>query len=129
MSQENIKTFTEHYRINIIDDNKRAYRHTRMNVTYFQNPVDYNDLWATEAMRYETVKLYTVEITEDSLERMADFEAEVFNNMKQQGHYNMFEHLMEQKEQEKHLRNKYPAVKKAYEHYSLMLKIAGSGEL
>jgi hypothetical protein len=129
MSQENIKKFTEHYRINIIDDNKRAYRHTRMNVGYFRNPVDYNDLTATEVMRYETVKLYTVEITEDSLERMADFEAEVFNNMSNKGHYNMFEHLMEQKEQEKYLRSKYPAVKKAYEHYSLMLKIAESGEL
>jgi len=129
MSQENIKTFVEHYRINIIDDNKRAYRHTRMNVKYFQNPVDYNDLTATQAMRYETVKLYTVEITEDSLERLADFEAEVFNNMKGRGHYNMFEHLMEQKEEEKHLRDKYPAVKKAYQHYSLILKLAESGEL
>lgn len=129
MSQENVKTFVEHYRINIIDDNKRAYRHTRMNVKYFQNPVNYNDLTATEFMRYETVKLYTVEITEDSLERMADFEAEVFNNMSNKGHYNMFEHLMEQKEQEKYLRDKYPAVKKAYEHYSLILKLAESGEL
>jgi len=80
-------------------------------------------------MRYETVKLYTVEIAENELERIADFEAEVFNNMKDLGHYNMFEHLMDQKEQEKHLRNKYPAVKKAYEHYSLMLKLAESGEV
>jgi hypothetical protein len=41
----------------------------------------------------------------------------------------MFEILMAQKEQERYLRDKYPAVKKAYEHYSLMLKIAESGEL
>ena len=126
---DNIKKFAEYHRINIIDDNKRAYRHTRMNVKCFQNPYDYNEFTATEAIRYETVKLYTVEITEDSLERLADFEAEVFNNMKGRGHYNMFEHLMEQKEEEKHLRDKYPAVKKAYEHYSLMLKLAESGEL
>jgi len=49
--------------------------------------------------------------------------------MKAQGHYRMFETLMEQKQQEKYLKNKYPAVKKAYEHYSLMLKLAESGEL
>jgi hypothetical protein len=49
--------------------------------------------------------------------------------MKQQGHYNMFETLMEQKQQEKFLRDKYPAVRKAYEQYSLMLKLAQSGEL
>jgi hypothetical protein len=49
--------------------------------------------------------------------------------MKKQGHYQMFEMLMEQKEQEKYLRNKYPAVNNAYKQYSLMLKLAESGEL
>jgi hypothetical protein len=73
--------------------------------------------------------LYTVEIAESELTRIADFESEVFNNMKQQGHYRMFEVVMEQKEREKYLKNKYPAVKKAYEQYSLMLKLAESGEL
>ena len=129
MSWENIKKFIEYHRINIIDENKRAHIQTRMNMRYFQNPVDYNELTATDVMRCETVKLYTVEIAENSLERMADFEAEVFNNMEKNGHYRMFETLMEQKEHEKYLKNKYPAVKKAYEHYSLMLKLAESGEL
>jgi hypothetical protein len=129
MSQENVKKFVEHHRINVIDDNKRAYKHTRMNTKFFQFPDDYNMMTATQAIQYETVKLLTVEITEDTLERIADFESEVFNNMREQGHYRMFEHLMEQKEEEKHLRNKYPSVKKAYEHYSLMLKLAESGEL
>ena len=129
MSWENIKKFVEYHRINIIDENKRAHKHSRMNVKYFQNSIDYNELTATETMRYETVKLYTVEIAEDTLERIADFEAEVFNNMEKNGHYRMFETLMEQKEHEKYLKNKYPAVKKAYEHYSLMLKLAESGEL
>lgn len=126
---DNIKKFAEHHRINIIDDNKRAHKHTRMDVKYFQNPKDYNDLMSTDAIRFETVKLYTVEIAENELERIADFESEVFNNMKQANHYNMFVNLMDQKEQEKYLRDKYPAVKKAYEHYSLMLKLAESGEL
>ena len=36
---------------------------------------------------------------------------------------------MRQKEEESNLKNNYPAVKKAYEHYSLMLKLAKSGEL
>jgi hypothetical protein len=126
---DNVKKFAEYHRINIIDDNKRAHKHTRMNVKYFQNPNDYNELTEMEAIRYETVKLYTVEIAENELELMADFEAEVFNNMSNRGHKTMFEHLMEQKEQEKYLKNKYPAVKKAYEHYSLMLKLAESGEI
>ena len=63
------------------------------------------------------------------LDRIAEFESEVFNHMAKQGHYRMFETIMEQKEQEKYLKNKYPAVKTAYEQYSLMLKLAESGEL
>ena len=53
----------------------------------------------------------------------------MFNNMKKTGHYRLFEVMMDQKEQEAYLRNKYPAVRKAYEQYSLMLKLAESGEL
>ena len=125
----NVKKFVEHHRINIIDDNKRAHKCIPMNTKFFQFPDDYNMMTAAQAIQYETVKLLTVEITEDTLERIADFESEVFNNMRDQGHYRMFETLMEQKEEEKYLRNKYPAVKKAYEHYSLMLKLAESGEV
>jgi hypothetical protein len=129
MSWENIKKFSKHHRINIIDDNKRAHRHTCMNTKFFQYPEDYNMMTATQSLQYTTEKLYTVEISESEFTRIADFEAQVFNNMKQQGHYRMFETLMQQKEQEKYLRDKYPAVKKAYEHYSLILKLAESGEI
>jgi hypothetical protein len=123
------KQFIGDHRINVLDDNKRAYKHTRMNTRFFQYPDDYNMITATQAMQYDTERLYTVEISESELTRIVEFESQVFNNMKQQGHYNMFEDLMDQKEHEKYLRNKYPAVKKAYEHYSLILKLAESGEL
>lgn len=126
---DNAKKFIQDHRINVLDDNKRAHRHTRMNAKFFQFPADYNMITATQAMQYDTERLYTIEISESELTRIAEFESQVFNNMKEQGHYNMFEDLMDQKEQEKMLRNKYPAVKKAYEHYSLILKLAESGEL
>ena len=123
------KQFIQDHRINVLDDNKRAYKHTRMDTKFFQYPEDYNMMNATQAMQYDTERLYTVEISESELTRIATFEAEVFNNMKRQGHYRMFETLMEQKEHERALRDKYPAVKKAYEHYSLILKLAESGEI
>jgi hypothetical protein len=99
-----------------------------MNVRYFTNPNDYNYI-EREAPRLDTQPLYTVEIAESELCRVAEFESQVFNNMRTQGHYGIFENLMEQKEREKYLRDNYPAVKKAYEHYSLILKLAESGEL
>jgi len=129
MSNRNDATrqFCEHHSIRIIDDNKRAYKHSRINMAYFRNPDDYNMVY--EDIKYETETLYTVEIAESELQRIAEFESQVFNNMKEKGHYAVFEILMEQKEQEKYLKEKYPAVKKAYEQYSLMLKLAQSGEI
>ena len=124
---ENIKQFCEQHQIRVLDTNKRASRYHKVNVNYFRDPIDYNKVH--QEVMYDSEPLYTVEIAESELERIADFEAQVFNNMKKQGHYHMFEMLMEQKEQEKYLTNRYPAVKKAHEHYSLMLKLAESGEL
>lgn len=124
-----ILEFCRDHKVRIIDTNKRAHRYTRMNVSLFQSPDDYNLISDSSAMRYETEQLYTLEISESELERIADFEAKVFNHMEREGHYNLFLTLMEQKEQEKRLKNKYPAVLKAYEQYSLMLKLAQSGEI
>jgi hypothetical protein len=127
MSKENIKEFCHQHQIRVLDTNKRASKYHKINVNYFRDPMDFNRIY--EDIVYDSEPLYTVEIAESELERVADFESEVFNNMKKHGHYRMFEILMEQKEREEYLRNKYPAVKKAYEHYSLMLKLAESGEL
>jgi uncharacterized protein YktA (UPF0223 family) len=128
MSQENIKQFIHEHRINIIDTNKRAHRHTRMNTKFFQFPEDFN-IMATHAIQFETEQLYTLEIAQSELERIADFEQQVFNNAKNTGHYNLFQAIIQQKQEEKYLRERYPAVKKAYEHYSLILKLAESGEM
>jgi hypothetical protein len=100
-----------------------------MNVRYFTDPNDYNNIILGDNVRFETQPLYTIEIAESELQKVAEFESQVFNNMRTKGHYGLFEHLMEQKEREKFLRENYPAVKKAYEHYSLILKLAESGEL
>ena len=127
MFNNNIKEFCEHHRLRILDTNKRAHRYHKVNINYFRDPADFNTIH--QDIVYDTEPLYTVEITESELEKIANFESEVFNHMAKQGHYRMFETLMEQKEQEKYLKDKYPAVKKAYEQYSLMLKLAQSGEL
>jgi hypothetical protein len=130
MSSQNntVRKFCAEHQLRVIDSNKRAYKHTKSNINLFRFEDDYNK-FLSEPIHFETETLYTVEIGESELERIAEFEEQVFNNMKSQGHYQMFEVMMEQKQQEKYLRNKYPAVKKAYEQYSLMLKLAQSGEL
>ena len=125
---DTLKKFAAEHNIRVIDSNKRAYKHTRANVQLFHFADDYNKFYQ-EHMTFDTETLYTVEVAESELERIAEFESQVFNNLKKTGHYRLFETLMEQKEQEAYLRDSYPAVRKAYEHYSLMLKLAQSGEL
>ena len=119
----------EHHHARIIDTNKRAYLHAPINVKYFSDPRNLDLIVEDTDLRFETQPLYTIEIAENELRKVAEFESQVFNNMRVKGHYNLFEHLMEQKDREKRLRENYPAVKKAFEHYSLMLKLAESGEL
>jgi hypothetical protein len=128
MTNITTKKFCNEHGIRVIDSSKRAHKHTKANVSLFRYADDYNK-FLNEPIHFETEILYTVEIAESELERIAEFENQVFNNMKQTGHYNLFEVLMDQKEQEQYLRSKYPAVRKAYEQYSLMLKLAESGEL
>ncbi len=125
---DTLKKFAAEHNIRVIDSNKRAYKHTRANVQLFHFADDYNK-FLNDCITFDTETLYTVEIAESELERIAEFENQVFNNMKQTGHYRLFETLMEQKQEEAYLRDSYPAVRKAYEHYSLMLKLAQSGEL
>ena len=122
-----VHDFCQDHRIRIVDNNKRAHRFTKMHVRFFNNSADYN-LAESDIVR-ETESLYTIEIAESELKRIAEFESEVFNNMKTQGQYNMFKFMTDQKEEEAYLKDRYPAVKKAYEQYSLMLKLAKSGEL
>lgn len=125
---DNLDKFLNQHGVRILDTNKRAAKFNKMNVQYFRYSDDFNRI-DQEFAAYETEPLYTVEISESELTKIADFEAQVFNNMRQQGHYDMFNLIMEQKQEEKRLRDKYPAVKRAYEQYSMMLKLAQSGEL
>ena len=118
--------FCKRHDIKIIDTNKRAYKTQPFNASYFYNPNDYNMIEEYRPTT-ETIRVFTVEIPETNLERLAKFEDEVFNRADSISHYNLFEVMMAQKQEEAVLRNTNIAVKKAYEHYSLMLALAKSG--
>lgn len=128
MTNKVLDNFLEKHSIQILDKNKRAVKSHGVNVSFFNYADNYNII-DNERVGFETEPLYTVEISESELSRIAEFENRVFNNLTEKGHFNLFETLMEQKENEKYLINKYPGVKKAFEQYSLLLKMAQSGEM
>ena len=125
---QRVKDFCQGHDIRIVDKNKRVEKVRPLQLRYFTNSMDYNEV-KQDYIYFDTEQLYTVEIRESELVKIAEFESEVFNHMRQRGHYDMFNWIMEQKEREKYLKEKYPAVKKAYEQYSLQLKMAEAGEL
>lgn len=125
MSDDIVKKFIKMHNINILDTNKRAYVPQKLTANYFVSADDYQAR-TTSDYRHKTVPLYTIEITEPELTRLATFEASVFNNMhmSHDHHYNMFNDIMEQRANERLLRNQFPAVQKAFEYYSLALSLA-----
>jgi len=127
-TNDELREFLHRHSVRVLDTNKRAARHNGYDVQLFKYAHDYN-MFNNVHIGFETEPLYTVEISESEIKRLATFEKQVFNNLEQRGHYNLFETLMEQKDKERFLKDRYPAVKKAYEHYSLMLKLAESGEI
>ena len=50
MSDDNIKKFVNRNNMQVIDDKKRAYKHTRMDVKYFNNFSEYYDLTSSDSI-------------------------------------------------------------------------------
>lgn len=122
-----LKNFLKRHNINILDAGKRTRKIKKTNKDYFTDPTNYNLVITTEVS--ETEPLYTIEISESELKRIADFESQVFNNLINDEHYNLFEVIIGQKDEECRLRTQYSAVQKAFEQYSLLLKMAQANEL
>ena len=131
MSSQNdvLRKFCAKHKIQVVNTNKLAHKYYKINLNYFRNTGKYDSIQNHIDMVSETEPLYTIEISESELEKIAEFEISAIENLERHGHYGIFQSIMEEKEQEKYLKNKYPAVKKAYEQYTLMLKLAQSGEI
>lgn len=115
-----LEQFLLRHNISVVDTNKRFAKY-KPTYKYFDNKDDYNII--SSECTHQSEPLYTVQIPLSDLERLAEFEDQVFGNMKQLGHYGLFQNLMELKEEELRLRREFPAVQKAYESYSLMLNL------
>lgn len=121
---EKLRKFCNTYEIKVLNDQKRYARYTRIQ-DYFVDPAQANVINCHSI--YDTEKLYTVEIPESRLERLANIDHMVFNGQQSPHAREMFETLMDKEYEEQLIRDSNPAVKKAYEHYSLLLHLAKNG--
>ena len=92
MLTTNVKDWLYAHRVHVLDTNKRAYQHTKMNTKFFQHN-DYN-IVDSFPVQCETETLYTLEVSESELQKIADFENQVFNNLKKTGHFNFFQTVL-----------------------------------
>lgn len=112
--------------MNIIDSNKRI-THYRPRSMYdiFRGPdklsYDYDET-------YETETLHTIQIPESSLNELVEFYQRVEESMLQTGSMDVFSHYIQKQYDDKRLRESYPAVKKAYDQYMMLYKLAKSGD-
>lgn len=126
LSSDKIKEWLAAHEVVVVDNNKRIHR-TISDLDFFK----YRDYNIVDSMpRIQMERAFVLQIPESQLERIIRFEQQVFGNQTgHKHHYNLFEALMIQKEEEQKLRNSNEAVKKAYEHYSLMLQMAKTNNL
>lgn len=124
------RDFLKRHNISILDTNKKFARYRPFKYEFFSDEEDYS-IMSHATMQYDTERLLTIEIPESNLSAIEDFENQVFANIKAHGpdHYLLFNDMIEEHRKEKYYKNKHPAVKKAYEHYKLMLILAENGDI
>ena len=115
--------FSKNYEVRILNDQKRRARYYPPK--FFTDP-QHADVIRNDVVEYETEKVYTLEIPEGRLKALVELEQRFFKWQHHgQREIDMFQTLMEKEREESYYRNSNEAVRKAYEHYSLMLNLAG----
>lgn len=122
-----ISEFCRRHNIDILDDNKRIARRSVPRPVFFTDPLNYNYV-AYDPTGSDTEPLLTMTIPESELAHLQYVESQLVNHVDSRERFILFNSLTKQKEQEQRLRDKYPAVQKAFETYSLALALAKSGD-
>lgn len=121
---EELKKFLTKYDVRIVDDNRR-----RNKMVPFHINSKIEDPYTAIYGRVETEKIYTIEIPESDLHDLLEFHHRVEESIKRTGSMDVFEYFLKEKDEERNIRNTYSAVKKAYDQYQMLLKLAQSGDI
>jgi len=120
---EGLEEFCKNYEVRVLNDQKRRARYHP--AKFFTDPFR-ADIIRKDVVKYETEKVYTVEIPEGRLRTLVEMERKFFNYVAHHDQpVDLFQTLMEKEREESHYRNTNQAVQKAYEQYSIMLNLAG----
>jgi hypothetical protein len=113
------ESFCKKYGIKILNNTRRCIR-SLPPFKFFQHEHD-KDIINSHSVVYDSEPCYTIEIPKSKFEALIDVEGTFYNNIEDSSSRNIFQTWMQQQSEERYLRNKYAAVKLAYENYSAML--------
>jgi hypothetical protein len=120
---EELKDFCENYEVRVLNDSKRRARYHPPK--FFTDP-ERADIIRNDIVEFEHEKVITMEIPEGRLRALIEMERRFYKWQRHsKSEVDMFETLMNKEREESFYRNSNPAVKKAYEQYSIMLNLAG----
>lgn len=120
--KEQLQRFCTLYHIKILSDARRYPIFVKNK--FFEVPNDLSIINSEPVVATEP--LITLDIPSSKLQAVAELESVFFNNATGGHGRHIFETIMDQLEEEKMLRQQYPAVQDAYEKYSLMLNLCRS---
>lgn len=120
---DKLQDFFENYEVRVLNDQKRR---ARYNPPRFFTDPENAAIIRDDVVKYDTERVFTVEIPEGRLKSLAELEYRFYNFQKHSDKpVDLFQLLMEKEREEAHFRHTNEAVQKAYEQYSLMLNLAG----
>jgi hypothetical protein len=118
-----LEQFCNNYEVRVLNDQKRR---ARYNPPQFFTDPERADIVTRDTVSFETEQIYTLEIPEGRLRALVELEQRFFKWQRHsRGEVDMFQTLMDKEREEAYYRNTNPAVKKAYEQYSIMLNLSG----
>ena len=113
------QSFLNRYRIIIRDTSQRIARVENRLLDFYEK----HDFRSTIAFQSEP--LFTLEISESDLQRLVEIVEDQYNQLVRNGEISFYEYHKSKIKKEEALRDKNPALKKAYEQYRLLLKLTG----
>ena len=120
---DNLKEFCENYEVQVLNDQKKR---ARYHLPRFFTDPENASIIRDDLVSFETERVFTLEIPESRLRALIELEQRFFKWQKHtKGEVDFFDMLMRKEREEAGYRHSNEAVQKAYEHYSLMLNLAG----
>ena len=117
------RKFLDKYQIQILDSNKRCVRHRPVTNQYFTDPKNMDLVQSIPT--HDSEPLLTITIPQSRLQNLEKVDELLFHNHEDASVGRLLEIIMEQKAEERRIRENNAGVQEVYEHYSTLLHLSG----